>query len=277
MATPNKAIDAYENAISSEPGRVAALTALESLYRRREMWRPLVATLKSQAAVIEGEDPSTAADVRAEIARLLETKLETTVVQRLRFMKIALPVIPKTAKRWRHWNDSTTRPKNHERYVEVLEARLDATSDNGQRVAIYERISTALEQRFSDFPRAAEYLEQALMIDDKLPRVYNGLARLYRCDRNWDGLVDVNRRHIMATTETTARVDLYCAMGEVYENELADTARSIEAYTDVLSFDADNGQALDALCRLYERNEDWDRRDSNYGPSPGKCWGYGRK
>jgi golgin subfamily B member 1 len=48
-------------------------------------------------------------------------------------------------------------------------------------------------------------------------------------------------------------------MGAVYEQQLQDVDRSIEAYSDVLSFDADEPRALDALGRLYEKIGEWDR------------------
>src|SRR6185503_12210977 len=48
-------------------------------------------------------------------------------------------------------------------------------------------------------------------------------------------------------------------MGQVYEEELRDLDRAIEAYNDILSFESDNSPALSALVRLYERIEDWDK------------------
>ena len=49
------------------------------------------------------------------------------------------------------------------------------------------------------------------------------------------------------------------AMGSVYDAQLSDPDRAIEAFTDVLSFDPDEPRALDALGRLYERISEWDR------------------
>ena len=50
-------------------------------------------------------------------------------------------------------------------------------------------------------------------------------------------------------------------MGQVYETQLRDIDRAIEAYNDVLSFDADEPRALDALGRLYEKIERVGPRD----------------
>ena len=48
-------------------------------------------------------------------------------------------------------------------------------------------------------------------------------------------------------------------MGQVYEQELRDLDRAIDAYTDVLSVEDDHVDALAGLARLYEETEQWDR------------------
>ena len=48
-------------------------------------------------------------------------------------------------------------------------------------------------------------------------------------------------------------------MGQVYEQELRDLDRAIEAFNDVLSVEADHADALAGLARLYEETEQWER------------------
>src|SRR2546421_2754919 len=48
-------------------------------------------------------------------------------------------------------------------------------------------------------------------------------------------------------------------MGRVYEEELRDPDRAIEAFGDVLSFEPDHPDALRGLARLYEQTEQWER------------------
>src|SRR6185503_3908385 len=54
-------------------------------------------------------------------------------------------------------------------------------------------------------------------------------------------------------------IELYVAMGQVYEVQLGEVDRAIEAYNDVLAFDPNELRALDALGRLYEKISEWDR------------------
>ena len=120
-------------------------------------------------------------------------------------------------------------------------------------------MAAAWEERFGKLDRAAEALEKIVALDGRSYGAYRELSRIYYQAGRWEALVETYRNHILNTTDVATRIDLYCAMGVVYEQQLADFDRSIEAYTDVLGFDADEPRALDALGRLYERISEWDR------------------
>ena len=102
-------------------------------------------------------------------------------------------------------------------------------------------------------------LEKILLIDDRNAKAYRDLERLYRQERKWEELVETYRKHIVVTNDATERIDLYTKMGQVYESELRDLDRAIEAYNDVLNFEGDHNDALAGLARLYEETEQWDR------------------
>ena len=72
-------------------------------------------------------------------------------------------------------------------------------------------------------------------------------------------LVDTYRKHLGVTADANERIELYTTMGQVYEEELRDLDRAIEAYNDVLSVEGDHPDALAGLARLYEETEQWER------------------
>src|SRR6185503_10586834 len=112
---------------------------------------------------------------------------------------------------------------------------------------------------FSKPDRAAEVLEKILLIDDRNAKAYRDLERLYRQERKWEQLVETYRKHLTVTSDANERIDLFTKMGQVYEQELRDLDRAIDAYNDVLSVEADHADALAGLARLYEETEQWDR------------------
>src|SRR6185436_19774005 len=146
-----------------------------------------------------------------------------------------------------------------EKYLDVLEAQLDATPSDAERVSLYERMAAAWEERFGKLDRAAEALEKIVAIDSRNFGAYRELARLYQQAGKWEALVETYRNHIMATADVQTRVDLYVAMGVTYEQNLGDIDRAIESYTDVLQIDPNELRSLDALGRLYEKISEWDR------------------
>jgi tetratricopeptide (TPR) repeat protein len=148
---------------------------------------------------------------------------------------------------------------NMEAYLDVIEHQLEVTGEDDERVALYQRMAQVWEEQFSKNERAIDNLQKILLIDDRNQRAYRDLERLYRIERNWDALVENYRRHILVATDPGERTELYSAMGHVYEEELHDPDRAIEAFGDVLSFDPDHVDALRGLARLYEQTEQWER------------------
>src|SRR5688500_10355525 len=120
-------------------------------------------------------------------------------------------------------------------------------------------MSSAWEERFGKLDRAAECLEKIVAIDQRNQSAYRELERLYRQEAKWDSLVETYRRHILVVSDPTQRIELYCQMGQIYEEELNDYDRPVEAHNDLLTRGAGEPRALDALGRLYEHIEEWDR------------------
>jgi len=251
-----QAMSAYQQALEVDPTCTDALSALERLYRRHEMWEPLIDVLGRRADLVEDEAERIA--IRLEIGRLWDEMLVDSG-QAINAFQQVVDIDPSNAPALRSLERLYEKTGQSEKYLDVLEAQLDASPDESEQVALYERMASAWEERFGKLDRAAECLEKIVALDDSNQQGYRELARLYRQEGKWDSLVDTYRRHIMSLADPVARIDLYCAMGEVYEIELQDFDRAIESYTDVLTFDPQEPRALDALGRLYERIEEWDR------------------
>ena len=104
-----------------------------------------------------------------------------------------------------------------------------------------------------------DVLERLAAIDSPDDRTYRELARLYQQSGNWDALVATYQNHLAETHDVATRVELYVALGQVYEAQLQDLGLAIDAYREVLACEPDEPRALEALGRLYERRGEWDR------------------
>jgi len=250
------AIHAYQQALVYDHASRTALIALDKLYRRTEQWEPLIDVL-SRRAELETEDASIV-KLRLEIGQIWDLRLYDAG-QAITAYQAVIHVDPTNLTALRALEQLYEKTNQSEKYLEVLEAQLDASPSDAEQIALYERMAAAWEERFGKLDRAAESLEKIVALDNRNYNAYRELARLYQQAGKWEALVETYRNHIMATTDVATRVDLYVAMGMTYDQNLADVDRAVEAYSDVLSFEPDEQRALDALGRLYEKISEWDR------------------
>ena len=256
LQDPMQAISAYQSALGVDPETMEALVSLERLYRRHEMWDQLIDVL-GRTAELRTEDEEIVR-LKLEIGQLWDERLLDSG-QAIQAYQEVLNTDPACQPALRALEQLYEKTGQSEAYLDVLEAQLDVSPTDAEQISLYERMASAWEERFGKLDRAAECLEKIVALDERNFAAYHELARLYQQESRWDSLVDTYRSHIMATHDQGSRVDLYCGMGAVYEVQLQDFDRAIEAYSDVLTFDPDEPRALDALGRLYEQIEEWDR------------------
>ncbi|HWO19719.1 MAG TPA: tetratricopeptide repeat protein [Kofleriaceae bacterium] len=249
-------IHSYQQALNYDAGSRPALIALDRLYRRTEQWEPLIDVLTRRAGL--ETDEQNIVKFRTEVGQLWDLRLYDAGRAITAYQSV-LDVDPANLVALQALESLYEKTNQSEKYLEVLEAQLDVSPSEGEKISLYERMAAAWEERFGKLDRAAEALEKIVAIDGRNFAAYRELARLYQQAAKWEALVETYRNHISATADVQTRVDLYVAMGIVYEQNLGDIDRSIEAYTDVLQLDADEQRALDALGRMYEKIGEWDR------------------
>ena len=256
LQDPDQAISAHRAALEIEPDCVPAMNALERLYRSTGRWNELIDVL-TKSALLRNED-SEIVEAKIEIGRIWDETLVDSG-QAIRAYQEVLDIDPTNSQALRSLEGLYENTGQSEPYLDILEAQLDSSSTNEEQLALYQRMASAWEQKFGKLDRAAECYEKIVVLDKDNNSAYRELERLYQQEGKFDSLVDTYRRHILSITDPSEQADLYCAMGEVYETSLNDSDRAIEAYIDVLTFDENEPRALDALGRLYENIEEWDR------------------
>jgi tetratricopeptide (TPR) repeat protein len=107
-------------------------------------------------------------------------------------------------------------------------------------------------------------LRRAIELDPKNGAGYAGLAEVHRRQQKWAELADALRSHANVEVDVKAKTQTLADLGEVYETQLASTAKAIEAYGDAaeIACDANDNnvlfeRTLTALERLLRRAEDW--------------------
>lgn len=100
-------------------------------------------------------------------------------------------------------------------------------------------------------------LRRALELDPANGAAYRGMADAYRKQQRWADLAETLRAHAEIETTTAAKLDLLLGLGDLYESQLAQANKAIEAYQQAADLDDTSDDALAALERLYRRDEKW--------------------
>jgi tetratricopeptide (TPR) repeat protein len=246
---------AYQRALDTDERCIDAINALERLYRRTQAWDRLVEVLTKKAHVVD--DTEQGIKLRLQVGELWESRLGDND-RAIEAYKEVLSVDPQNLAAINALDTLFEKTGRMEEFLENLEHKLEV-SPEGDRAGIYQEMASTWEEKFGKPERAAEVLEKVLLIEDRNQKAYRDLERLYRGERKWEQLVETYRKHILVTNDTNERIDLLSKMGQVYEVELRDLDRAIDAFNDVLAVEPDQTDALAGLARLYEETEQWDR------------------
>ncbi|MEO6772932.1 MAG: tetratricopeptide repeat protein [Kofleriaceae bacterium] len=249
------AVRSYQEVLVHEPGSRAALDALDRLYRHAQAWEPLVEILARRAEL--STDELEVVRLQLEIGSIWEQRVADAGQAIAAYRKV-LELEPSNPAALRALEGLYERSEQHDKYLEVLAAQLDASHSGADRLSIFERMAVAWEERLGDLDRAAEAYEHMLAIDPHSSATYHLLARLYRQAGKHEALVETYRGHIAATSDVMARVELYVAMGQVYETSLDAVDPAIEAYNHALALDPGEARALEGLARVYDLVGAWD-------------------
>jgi tetratricopeptide (TPR) repeat protein len=290
LAQLEYAVHSVQQALRIDPAHAGALAMLVELQRARGSWIELVETLQRRAELEANAE--TKAALYIELAETLERDLHDAGAAIDAYRRAldhatsptALGALERLYRGTAHW----------EPLVDVLQQRVALSDDDRERATMWLEIGAIRDEQLHDDARAIVAYQRALEMDPQnlgalraldalyektkhaaephravLDRIvaidasdrgaYRTLARLHEQAGHWETLVDTYRSHLAAAADVAERVELCCAMGRVYETQLHDLERAIDAYNDALALAADEPRALDALARLYEETHELER------------------
>ena len=252
LASSAKAAEAYQRAVETDPDCEDALLALERLYRRDERWPLLAGVLERRAELWEAAGLAQRASVaRRELATLRAEKLgdlEGAIARH----ETELESNPRDVSALRALENLYAKVGRTTAYLNTLEV-LCEVAPPGERVGLMRRVAMESEAREGDSERAIRHYERVLEADPLADDALSGLERLYRRDGRWDRLASLLERHAAAIRAPAARADKWGEAADVYECELGDIARAVEAHQNALAAQADRRDSLSALAALYQR------------------------
>ncbi|MEC7523122.1 MAG: tetratricopeptide repeat protein [Myxococcota bacterium] len=251
-----RAIDAWKIVLRADPTHPAAPEALKALYEKTEKWNALVEVLKGEADRIPDEEAEKKIALLRQLVPIYRDKLGLDVMVINTWNAIlqldpnddeALEALAATYESTGRWND----------LIKVLEAKADASEDAEARVSLYMRVANLWIERFANYNKATAPLEKVIEVEPEHREALASLKEIYRKKRAWSHLYDVLSKESQLASDPEARLTYKLELAELAGKRLHRHADAIELWKEILEQDPDNGEALDHLEKLAEREKDW--------------------
>jgi len=267
------AIRAYQEVLALDPGHPTSLRALERLYTRAERFRDLVGLLEGDRERAEGKE---AIELTFRIGELYHIKLKEPALAvdqyaavleeqptHLRAQEALEQLIGEPSQRQRIaglLEPLYTNQGAHAELSRVLDVQLEALTDPGARVGSLMRLAELKEFRLGLRDQAFQAYIQAVEADPSDAGPRKELARLAGLTQQFDTRAKVLEGALAATDSSEVRTELLAELALLYDVEIVDADRAIDAYTKLIASDADNAEvvlpAARALERLYTTRDD---------------------
>jgi tetratricopeptide (TPR) repeat protein len=248
------AFAAFSQAFAADPADGEAREAAERLAAEHGLWDDLVATYETALAATDDsvvqtdllraiasthdqrrDDPRSAIDAYNRLFAIDETQLD--VLDLLENLHVLLS----------DWAG----------HVEVLERKVARSLDDEIRTFLLRQIGEQQRDMLNDPDKAVDAFQRALEIDPGDVASLEALDGLYVARRDVRRLADVLQQRLDIEPDVELRRVTALRLGKLWEVDLDDAQRAIDAYRRVLDDVADDRDALGALERLYARQQSW--------------------
>ena len=253
FAMRQEAEDYYRRALDLRDDHVAALEALERIYREDGRSNKLLSILERKAEAVEDVDSIVSA--RLQVAEAYEERFNDRKAAITNFEK-AIELAPSNLTALRGLERLYAQEERYQDLIRVLEQQYEVVTTERERIDILLRLARMWVDEFRKPENAVERLEEVLDIDPLHEEALVRLESLYRLMQRWDDLIRTYDRHAGATPDNEQRVRIFRDLGDVYVNQKADIEQAIDSYLNALNLDDQDVSSLKCLTALYERKGD---------------------
>ncbi|HSA22367.1 MAG TPA: hypothetical protein P5076_13015 [Myxococcota bacterium] len=135
----------------------------------------------------------------------------------------------------------------------TLETKYERTDELDGRKALRARIADVQEEHLGRIDLAIESQRRILELDGRDGPAIQSLIRLYQHEGKWQELISVLRRAANQADDRQITIQFLFNIASIWETEIDSDEDAIEAYRDVLEFEASHLPSLEALERIYTR------------------------
>jgi tetratricopeptide (TPR) repeat protein len=269
----DKAIATFKRVADAEPDRKDGLVALDRLYTMTERWQDLADVMRREIRLADTEEQIVSLTFR--LAQILEVALADLpkAVEAYQEILGISPQHEETRATLERLMASGTMQREiaqvleplyrvgeeWEKLVRVYQVELIAEQDSEERLRILRRLADITENRLVDQIAALDWWARAVVESPSSEQALDEALRLARSTHQWEAYVSTMIEAAGKTTDRAIRKDVLMRLATVFEAELGDLSRAEEVLGQILSFDADDTEALAFLDRVYDKQGDFEK------------------
>ena len=229
------------------------MRALENLYRKTRNYEALAEVYQKYADAYPGQ--AQAVNALFNVARLYRDTLERPA-DAVRVYRKILDTDPSNHQAGSALEQALDEAGDLEGLARHLAERAES-ADPGMRLELLFRLASHLRDRVRDLGRAAEAFEEVHREEPHNLEVLHELESIYRDQEKWEDLADVLNLRLAADPPTDEAFRLHCAVGELWEHKLGDTAIASLAYERANALRPEEILPLEKLTALHREGERW--------------------
>ena len=256
MEDDDEAIRFYRAALRFDARNLEALNALDELYGRRDDTENLVEVLSRKVDLLE--EPAERARILFRLGRLMYEKLEAGGKAVGYFRKV-LELEPGHVDSLRLLERIFAELGEHESMYEVLRARLEYTTDAGEKVELVARLADLAADQLGRPQEAIELWEGVAEDEQFAEDAYEALDLLYEQTERWADLAALTEKRMQATADPEKVAVLSGRLGWVKGEKLGELEDAKRHYQEVLRLDPKDANALQSLRGIYSSAGEWEQ------------------
>jgi len=252
LGKPELALVIYQKSLLLDPENESGLEELWRLSQSTGMWEEYVDFIEEVQEKLSGDSLVSQLMRAASVASARMNAPE-------RAIKLYTTVVTTDEDRMGAWDalvELYDQTGNNEELVKALHERAERSMDYSEKVSYLLREARIYRDDFKDTENAVRVYNEVLDTEEDNDEALEALVDIYKQTAQWNEYIKILKQVIEIHPERES--ELNKEIGRVFEEELEDEKKAIEAYEEVLSINPTESDVLERLKVLYGSQNDWE-------------------
>ncbi len=226
-------------------------------YRQAEKWPMYVDLVKEQADRFAEERLAERVDWLLEAVRVYRDEMSHDMMVVNTYKEI-LEIDPENLEAVESLVELYDEMNRSSELINALQKKAELVDDPDEKIALYTRVADLFLDKFRNQAEAIKAYESVLEIEPHHEQALEFLTEMYEKRRDWKKLVEVRRRAVEGRDEHDQQVEGLKEVAELAGDKLRKPDVATELWSEVRQLAPGDGDALDALEKLYEKARDYE-------------------